>query len=129
MTQAPTGYVPTPGLFGPEEEEENLLLPELKTNEEILYEIPGSDPGAGMERVRQAQSDKRGEELVGKQDKPLLPEGPLGYLEEAAIIAGNAGGSIITDYLDLGHGLVDIARQGSAAANGGKFEWDQVKVL
>jgi len=126
MTQAPTGYVPTPGLFGPEEEEEeDLRLPELQSREEILNTIPGSAPDAGATQLRQAQANERGADLAAKQNKPMLADGLGGALVDVGLITANAASSLVTDYVDLGHGLVDIADQSGKALQGGKFDWDE----
>ena len=125
MTQAPTGYVPTPGLWGPEEEEEeSLLLPELQTNREFLDDVP--DGNAGAEQLRQAQSNERGEALAAKQNKPILADGLGGALKDVGIITTNAATSLITDYVDIGHGLLDIADQSGKALQGQGFDWDPV---
>lgn len=127
MTQAPTGYVPTPGLFGPEEEDEaDLLLPELPTNEEILNGTPSANAVSGATQLRQAQANERGAELAGKQNKPLWADGLGGAALDVGIITTNAATSLFTDYVDLGAGLLDVAKQSGNALSGGEFNTDEI---
>ena len=59
-------------------------------------------------------------------NKPLLAQDPGQFFDELGNILGNAGTGLVTDYLDLGAGLADVAVQTASLASGGGWDWNQV---
>lgn len=58
--------------------------------------------------------------------KPLFAEGPGQFFDELGNILGNAGTGLVTDYLDLGAGLADLAVQAGSLASGKGWDWGEV---
>ena len=77
------------------------------------------------QRVTEAIQGKGGADRPDFDDKPLF--GDVGMLTRDVLrAAGNAGTSLLTDYVDLGHGLADVAGQTAQAAMGRGFNGDEV---
>jgi hypothetical protein len=59
-------------------------------------------------------------------NKPTFAQDPGQFFDELGNILGNAGTGLVTDYLDLGAGLADVAVQAASAATGGGWNWNEV---
>ena len=78
-----------------------------------------------QQKVIEAIQGKGGSDRPNFDDKPLF--GDVGMLTRDFLrTAGNAGASLVTDYVDVGHGLVDLAGQTANAAMGRGFNGDEV---
>jgi hypothetical protein len=60
------------------------------------------------------------------KNKPVFAESPGQFMDDLGNILGNTATGLVTDYLDLGAGLADVAVQTASAATGKGWDWNKV---
>ena len=73
-----------------------------------------------------SQDEKARKEFQSKPARPLIAKDPGQFVSEFGKIVGNSATALATDTVDLGLGLVDVARAAAAPVTGDDFRWNQV---
>ena len=87
-------------------------------------------PQEQQRRAAQAQAEQAGAEAASSptalDDRPLFAETPGQFFGDLAKSVVNPAAALVTDYVDLGHGLVDIAGQTGSLISGNGFDGSKV---
>jgi len=60
------------------------------------------------------------------KNKPTFAQNPGQFMDDLGNILGNTATGLVTDYMDIGAGLADIAVQTASAATGNGWDWNKV---
>ena len=87
-------------------------------------------PQEQQRRAAQAQAEQAGAAAASSptalDDRPLFAETPGQFFGDLAKSVVNPAAALVTDYVDLGHGLVDIAGQTGSLISGNGFDGSKV---
>ena len=84
-------------------------------------------PEEQQRRAVQAETDRNvAADPTVLDDRPLFAETPGQFLGDLAKSVINPAAALVTDYVDLGHGLVDIAGQTGSLISGNGFDGSKV---
>lgn len=84
-------------------------------------------PEEQKRRALQAETDRNvAADPTVLDDRPLFAETPGQFLGDLAKSIVNPAAALVTDYVDLGHGLVDIAGQTGSLVSGNGFDGSKV---
>lgn len=73
-----------------------------------------------------AQTKQFEQDAAEGRNKPFLAENPGQFFDDLGNILGDTATGLVTDYLDIGAGLADLAVQGASALSGNGWDWNQV---
>ena len=78
------------------------------------------------ENQAKVQTQKFEQDAAEGRNKPFLAEDPTQFVDDLGNILGDTVTGLVTDYLDIGAGLADVAVQGASALSGNGWDWNQV---
>jgi hypothetical protein len=105
-----------PDAAAPEEGSADLFAPTYGSPEQVQAEAMEAEQAATAVALQEKGGDER----------PLFAETPLQFLGDLGKSVLNPAAALVTDYVDLGHGLVDIAGQTGNLIQGKGFDAGKV---
>jgi len=116
--------------FNPEtgriEDDEEQRLAGVAASGATQYMDPVERSNFELQQQTKAANDQWLANTKAGTNKPMFANSPGQFMDELGNILGNATTGIVTDFLDLGAGLADVAVATAKSAVGQDGNWDEV---